>query len=139
MTEEQIKAIKKALAEATQGPWEVTMEDAEEREYCPPVYLPTVIHSSGKQIINYEGVNWELPECIPNAHLIANAPTWLTLLLAEHDTLQQQNKQLIEALEFYADDSTYDIAHLEKHGYIIIDSDGGAKAKLALQQIQGNT
>jgi hypothetical protein len=51
--------------------------------------------------------------------------------------LQQQNKHLIEELTFYADESTYDVAHLDKHGYIIIDSDCGAKAQLALQQIKG--
>lgn len=37
-----------------------------------------------------------------------------------------------EALEFYADESTYDIEHLSKHGYIIIDRDGGEIARKAL-------
>src|SRR5574341_373891 len=49
----------------------------------------------------------------------------------------EQQKHLIEALEFYSDEATYDISHLEKYGYIIIDKDGGERAHAALQQIQG--
>lgn len=41
-------------------------------------------------------------------------------------------EQLEKALEFYADPATYDIDHLSKHGYIIIDKDGGKTARQAL-------
>lgn len=40
--------------------------------------------------------------------------------------------RLRAALEFYADPATYDIDHLNKHGYIIIDKDGGEIAREAL-------
>lgn len=46
----------------------------------------------------------------------------------------EANTAMREALEFYADEETYDIAHLDKHGYIIIDFDGGAKAQHVLSR-----
>jgi hypothetical protein len=38
-----------------------------------------------------------------------------------------------KALAFYADEATYDIDHLGKHGYIIIDKDSGNIARKALR------
>lgn len=40
------------------------------------------------------------------------------------------------ALEFYASEETYDIEHLNRHGYIIIDKDGGERARQALGKEQ---
>lgn len=37
------------------------------------------------------------------------------------------------ALEFYANAETYDVNHLDKHGYIIIDRDAGKIANEALK------
>lgn len=49
--------------------------------------------------------------------------------------LEAENTAMKEALEFYAAESTYDIDHLDKHGYIIIDQDGGEKARNALSSL----
>jgi hypothetical protein len=38
-----------------------------------------------------------------------------------------------KALTFYADEATYDVEHLDKHGYIIIDKDNGDIARKALR------
>jgi hypothetical protein len=38
-----------------------------------------------------------------------------------------------KALGFYADPATYDIEHLNRHGFIIIDKDGGEIARKALE------
>lgn len=46
--------------------------------------------------------------------------------------LEAEVKRLQESLGFYADPTTYDIDHLDKHGYTIIDQDGGKKARVAL-------
>lgn len=51
---------------------------------------------------------------------------------AEKVVLRGEATRLREALIFYADPATYDIGHLDKHGYIIIDRDGGQKAREAL-------
>lgn len=40
------------------------------------------------------------------------------------------------ALQFYADELTYDIGHLDKHGFIVIDQDGGCIAREALSEIK---
>jgi hypothetical protein len=52
------------------------------------------------------------------------------------DKLQEQLQYALNALQFYAANETYDVEHLNKHGYIIIDSDGGALAKVAIQRIR---
>ncbi|MEC0225928.1 hypothetical protein [Paenibacillus alba] len=61
-----------------------------------------------------------------------DGPEWVVYddvdkLIAEVRRLQQQNKQLIEALEHYAEWVDWE------------DDSMGDKARIALQQIQGNT
>lgn len=51
---------------------------------------------------------------------------------------QGEDTRLREALAFYADPATYDIGHLDKHGYIIIDRDGGQRAREALISTGGS-
>lgn len=48
--------------------------------------------------------------------------------------LRQQHTALRECLAFYADPATYDIEHLNRHGYIIIDKDGGERARAELDR-----
>lgn len=64
-------------------------------------------------------------------------------LKEERDELQQQNKQLIEALTFYADEEKHRMKHRGKMpGYRMdvstdVAEDNGYKARTVLQQIQG--
>jgi hypothetical protein len=51
---------------------------------------------------------------------------WIIHLLS---LIEEKDK----ALAFYADEATYDIDHLGKHGYIIIDKDSGNIARKALR------
>ncbi|MGR6127179.1 hypothetical protein [Paenibacillus sp. SER-28] len=59
--------------------------------------------------------------------------------LAERDRTIAHLRKSLEAtvipFKFYADPNTYDPAHLDKLGYIIIDEDGGASAKDALAAV----
>ncbi|KAF6564501.1 hypothetical protein G9G63_10180 [Paenibacillus sp. EKM202P] len=59
--------------------------------------------------------------------------------LAERDRTIDRLRKSLEAtvipFKFYADPNTYDPAHLDKLGYIIIDEDGGASAKAALAAV----
>ncbi|MHB0864809.1 hypothetical protein ACYCS5_27070 [Paenibacillus sp. SEL3] len=59
--------------------------------------------------------------------------------LAERDRTIDRLRKSLEAtiipFKFYADPHTYDPAHLDKLGYIIIDEDGGASAKDALAAV----
>ncbi|WP_261990977.1 hypothetical protein [Paenibacillus polymyxa] len=59
--------------------------------------------------------------------------------LAERDRTIDRLRKSLEAtvipFKFYADPNTYDPAHLDKFGYIIIDEDGGASAKDALAAV----
>lgn len=50
----------------------------------------------------------------------------------ENEQLRVEHTAMRKALEWYAAESTYDIDHLNKHGYIIIDQDGGDKARVTL-------
>ena len=56
---------------------------------------------------------------------------------AEIRQLTEERDKLVKALEWYADPATYDIDHLSKHGYIIIDRDGGERAQIVLSEIKG--
>jgi hypothetical protein len=47
--------------------------------------------------------------------------------------VQEIEQTFRQTLEFYADPATYDIDHLSKHGYIIIDRDGGKRARAVLE------
>lgn len=51
------------------------------------------------------------------------------------EKLQQERDNAIEGLQWYADPAQYDIDHLDKHGYIIIDNDGGEKARTILSEL----
>jgi hypothetical protein len=59
--------------------------------------------------------------------------------MAERDRTIDHLRKSLEAtvipFKFYADPNTYDPAHLDKLGYIIIDEDGGASAKDALTAV----
>lgn len=59
--------------------------------------------------------------------------------LAERDRTIDHLRKSLEAtvipFKFYADPHTYDPAHLDKLGYIIIDQDCGASAKDALAAV----
>lgn len=59
-------------------------------------------------------------------------------LAERHRTIAHLRKSLeatVTPFKFYADPNTYDPAHLDKLGYIIIDEDGGASAKAALAAV----
>lgn len=43
---------------------------------------------------------------------------------------------MVEALKFYADESTYDRNHLSWYGYIKIDQDGGRRARQVIADIE---
>ncbi|TYP68912.1 hypothetical protein [Paenibacillus methanolicus] len=45
------------------------------------------------------------------------------------DKQDSRHERLLECLRFYGDPATYDTAHLDKHGFIIIDHDGGRLAR----------
>lgn len=50
--------------------------------------------------------------------------------------LRAEHAAMKEALEFYAAESTYDIDHLSKHGFMIIDRDDGEKARTILSTLK---
>lgn len=59
-------------------------------------------------------------------------------LFAKHYApLVSQLEEAQKTLEWYADPETYDIEHLNKHGYIIIDRDGGERARDTLKRLRG--
>lgn len=53
--------------------------------------------------------------------------------------LEAENQRYRQALEFYAAESTYDVDHLDKHGYIVIDEDGGKRAREAINYAEAAT
>lgn len=79
--------IRAALAAATPGPWQVY----ESMQADTFVYGPRGILRD--DIIAGPTYNRE------NAHLIANAPTWLAELLAEVDRLREEDQARAEAAE----------------------------------------
>ena len=85
MSHDEIRA---ALAAATPGPWQVY----ESMQADTFVYGPRGILRD--DIIAGPTYNRE------NAHLIANAPTWLAELLAEVDRLREDARAFAEALGF---------------------------------------
>lgn len=81
-------------------------------------YLPEVELYSGDELtrtITYM-TNWEQQD----DYVVLGIPS------------NQGEARLREALAFYADPATYEIDHLDKYGYIIIDRDAGERARLAL-------
>ncbi|MGM0882547.1 MAG: hypothetical protein ACQEXQ_16090 [Bacillota bacterium] len=99
-------------------------------------------------------------ETVEDATFIANTPTYIRYLLdelekakialythesydrtvsemhIENEQLRTEHTAMKEALEFYAAESTYDIDHLSKHGFMIIDRDDGEKARNALSTLK---
>lgn len=55
--------------------------------------------------------------------------------MEERDQLRIEHTTMKEALEFYAAETTYDIVHLSKRGFMIIDQDSGKRAISALSTL----
>jgi hypothetical protein len=148
------KEIKEALEKATPGPW---------------IRMGARVYPRESNRYAEDEICWG--NSIPNAHLFANAPTWIlhqqelieqlrTEILDQRklfhdnayrlaklsedayirelrDQVEQQaeeNKQLKEALEFYADEYNY----IPVDDYFpSIDKDRGERAKEALSSIGG--
>lgn len=91
----KIDEIKAALAAATPGPW--SYDDFSDKEFI--IYDHTYFNRHITEIVSDGVESKEREEA--NAHLIANAPEYITYLLAEVD---RKN----EALRFYADEDNYD-------------------------------
>ena len=95
------KAIRDALAEATQGPYRANRAD-HPTEWC--------IHAAGipwqlAYLHDDPRANWPLEA---NAHLIAHAPAWLAAACDRIEALEAENSRLRDALTFA--ESTLDTA-----------------------------
>lgn len=107
--------IKKALDNATQGPW-----NAEGIE----------VWRRGNGYNTSEDAHIWICDAFTtdNAHLIANAPEWLRHMVVENEKKNERIEQLEKALEFYAVRKRY-----EPHSNLIsILSDEGTVARRAL-------
>ncbi|WP_020615767.1 hypothetical protein [Paenibacillus daejeonensis] len=51
--------------------------------------------------------------------------------------VEGEKEAMKKALAWYGDESNYDPAHLDLHGYIPIDQDAGQRARSALSTIEG--
>lgn len=85
---DKIQEIRKALESATQGKWEVNDFDT--------MYSAEIISEYPKGVFN--GIASGM--YVPNAHLITNAPEWLSYLLAELDTKDKQIERLKGLITF---------------------------------------
>jgi hypothetical protein len=144
VSQERLNAIRQALEAATPGPWEFrkkkwTPGDGEwaDKEFCvgdlrhevKTDSFHTILEPQKNKYGQYDLYAWNEPD----ANLIANAPEWLAILLNEVQLLEAERDRYKAALEFYADEATYDIEHLDRFGYIIIDKDHGERARKALE------
>ena len=69
-----------------------------------------------------------------------HAPDWVGLFISDVRTLKQQNKQLVEALEWYGTHSNYVYNTTITYNNVLVTPaqiDRGMKARETLQQIQG--
>lgn len=121
---DQIQEIKERQQAATSGPWQ-----AEGRE----------IWRRGESYTkNIGGHVWIADvEHTGNKDLIAHAPSDIAYLLSEVERLQENNKAMKEALEWYADKDNYDPIHISSDGWIPIDKDEGERAITAISHLKG--
>lgn len=107
---------------------EVLHKLAETRLSCPTFIMDEL------ERLYYESDENGMATALLEADLLATKNE-----LAERDRTIAHLRKSLEAtlipFKFYADPHTYDPAHLDKLGYIIIDEDGGASAKDALAAV----
>lgn len=173
MTEEQIQYIKKSLLLATPAPWIYQQgcygrKSIVHQEYNDDMVCSIAENLDGDGHLIANAPTWlnQLLEALEEKEkklkqteeesrgyriamreeieISAQVVCEREELIIQNETLQQQQKQLIEALEFYADEEKHRMKHRGKMaGYRMdvstdIAEDNGYKARTALQLIQGN-
>ncbi|MFD1179505.1 hypothetical protein ACFQ3W_24855 [Paenibacillus puldeungensis] len=120
---DRIQEIKRRLAEAMPGPWVY-------RELTREIYTTAEIDG-----IKYKMVADVFEE---NGQFIANAPDDIAYLLSEVERLQEENKVMKEALEWYADEINWNSGCYEGGIFFTLaDDDSGEKASTALSHLKG--
>jgi hypothetical protein len=131
---DKIQEIRKALEAVTPGPWELGPG-------C--VFVPNEVPSKRKPIC-------VRPNDDDNAHLIANAPEWLSYLLTELDTkdrkievlnfdtacLKLAFKEDMNTLQQQLDTAKQENERLREQNYSIVQDLGDADAKYEFLQQQ---
>ncbi|GIP55928.1 hypothetical protein [Paenibacillus vini] len=119
---DRIQEIRERLEAASPGPWTI-YEYSDYRGYEVhkyPIGYKSAITGWGKVLQTKE-----------DASLIANAPTDISYLLSEVERLQT-------ALEFYADEKTYETNVVDQWGPVTkIDFDSGERARTNLSHLKG--
>lgn len=115
--------IKKALEQATPGPWKSDTHIAGAH-----VTAIAQVAFCGENMVASsnpgERQRIDKKQCMANAHLIANAPTWLRWQ-------NERIEQLEKALKFYASYWNHEV-QLEDDGKTSVQRDGGEIARKAL-------
>lgn len=113
---DKLTEIRKALEAAMPGPWEVWEDDGEVKVQAKP---------DGPNICHVGKYGWGV---MPQANLIAHAPEYITYLL---QLVETQAK----ALEWYADEDTYEVKSRLLGTFAPITLDRGQIARRALTQV----
>lgn len=114
-----ISEVRASLQAATPGPWNKINESVYDAQSYEPI-----CQLYGKAEIDFEN-------CENNAHLVANAPTWL-------QQLTDRMEEAVKALEWYADPDKHEIKRRMLGDYAPITLDKGKTAQKALKRIKGD-
>lgn len=138
-----IQEVREALAKATPGPWESYIEWSDSpivfQEGAPGDKWVCQLWYKDEEVMD-NGVN--------NAHLIANAPTWLQQLTDRLEAAERELDEAVKALEWYGNHKNYEQDVVECDISSPIDvyyespnvlEDAGALARTVIQTIKSTS